>query len=602
MSKKKNKNKDNDNKQEKRIEQESNTYECYVCGKTHNLNEICPVVQQRLKKVKYHANKYDIIASIILECLKRKRSVTMLFAEIDSACNTSQGYCVGEPNNIYTDVMPWLKSRVDAKLKNQSLPVSVFGFFKANTCIMGVGDLDFVISYAATYLDCPSSVFYKSEKQVIDELLDFLFGKENNLLSERIIKRYPIMSRDGGILQNNLDYSAEAEIYRPSKYDNHNCTLLQLTYELAYNNINPDSPELIDIDFSKCLYGYERVEYYITVSSGYENNLIIPGYQWEFSLEDNDEQIKYLFDAEWDRVFDEHDYLPEEEFDSSKTRKWINLLKRDTIRGIIRWNSMDGYNKVSYETRRLDYKISLECDPKKYVLTIKDSVYHGFWTACDIKSNDSRTIKNFENIIKASCAEEYRKHIKAEKGDKPCQLTYADVLVVGNTLWCEKVHNVSTCWGLVPILTENEILSYKVFLGYCEQCDRYYMYQEDYEEMIKTGKPLCDVIADGKLINRRKSEGSFHFKAQSIIHAMGYTVQAKSGLSTEERRDILETAIEKSFTTPNEIVNFLTWLIVTRKPMKQYETAINKWSEDKKYIQEKYTEGEVGIGKITVKK
>jgi hypothetical protein len=82
---------------------------------------------------------------------------------------------------------------------------------------------------------------------------------------------------------------------------------------------------------------------------------------------------------------------------------------------------------------------------------------------------------------------------------------------------------------------------------------------------------------------------------------MGYTVQAKSNLSREERRDILDTAIEKRFATPNEIVNFLTWLVVTRKPMKQYETAINKWSEDKKYIQKKYADDEVGVKKITVR-
>jgi hypothetical protein len=599
MSKKKNK------RNEANKEQVVETYKCCVCGNIHKLNEFCPIVKERLEKIKYHEHRYEIVNSIILECLKRKYSISQLFAELDYVCNVKQ---IHGSNEVHTITMPWLMPLMENKEYYHDIGIDYF--LRRKVCLMGIGDLDLVAEYAATYLDCSISVFNKTHKQILSELLSIVFN-ENFFVDfpdqKKIYKDLTSKTKRYGIRIDDIDCKTPVtKIIKTLKHFNKECVTLRLTYSMIFDSVNSVASEKIKVELSKYIYRDGSSNYDIVVCprgivSDKDQNIIDSKYRYRICFEDIDNQIKALFEKGWNKSFDVSEYLPKREPDSLEAITWLNRIRKETTRGVIRWKYDDTEYFRFYETARLGFRFILKYSFGRYIFIVVHLEYDGFWSVCDSKDLDCIYYKSLEKIIQASCTKQYREQIKADRGKTPCQLSYADVLVVGNTLWCEKIHTVTTCWGLVPILTENEILSYKIFLGYCEQCNRYYMYQDDYEEMIKIGKPLCDVIADGKLINRRKSEGTFHFKAQSIIHAMGYTVQAKSNLSREERRDILDTAIEKRFATPNEIVNFLTWLVVTRKPMKQYETAINKWSEDKKYIQKKYADDEVGVKKITVR-
>ena len=78
---------------------------------------------------------------------------------------------------------------------------------------------------------------------------------------------------------------------------------------------------------------------------------------------------------------------------------------------------------------------------------------------------------------------------------------------------------------------------------------------------------------------------------ESLLRKCGYTVNANSRITKEQRQKLLKAIIENRLYTPAKIVSHFRFLIsvnnnVTSRDM---SVAISKWQEDIIYLQQQYS-------------
>ena len=119
--------------------------------------------------------------------------------------------------------------------------------------------------------------------------------------------------------------------------------------------------------------------------------------------------------------------------------------------------------------------------------------------------------------------------------------------------------------------------------------------------MIQKGKPLCAVYEESD--KTQDNVSGFRYKSQSVLNAMGYTVGMETNLSSSERQKILEDALKSHIFSVHDLISFLNWLIQTRKNQNKFSTAVEKWTEDLKFVKnyEKENRGKVTFEKIIIK-
>ena len=84
---------------------------------------------------------------------------------------------------------------------------------------------------------------------------------------------------------------------------------------------------------------------------------------------------------------------------------------------------------------------------------------------------------------------------------------------------------------------------------------------------------------------------------------MGYTVSANIKLTSQERQQILEKALLSNLFSVHDLINFLNWLVNTRKGQSKYSSAISKWQEDITFVENYQKKGREStfINSMTVK-
>ena len=123
-------------------------------------------------------------------------------------------------------------------------------------------------------------------------------------------------------------------------------------------------------------------------------------------------------------------------------------------------------------------------------------------------------------------------------------------------------------------------------LVYCQECNVYFMYDFEYNSLCMQGRPLC------KIYNHLHKSGSADIFSQlnteSIFKVCGYTVDVNEGLSDKARHNLLDFLINRKIVTVLQTLNFLQWLINSRKNNSNMYNAVQKWENDFSYINEKY--------------
>lgn len=117
---------------------------------------------------------------------------------------------------------------------------------------------------------------------------------------------------------------------------------------------------------------------------------------------------------------------------------------------------------------------------------------------------------------------------------------------------------------------------------YCENCNLYYIYNNEYEKIKKVGVPLCTIYEYERYIKGVIT--NINFKQESILHSFGYNVGQIEDLTDKQRREKLSFIIENGVMNKHEVISLINHFIDMRKGMEKQKNAVKKWESDIGYL------------------
>ena len=164
------------------------------------------------------------------------------------------------------------------------------------------------------------------------------------------------------------------------------------------------------------------------------------------------------------------------------------------------------------------------------------------------------------------------------------------VVVRTNSFKCYKAdHDIQTLWCIFTMVRPNgDHVRKNVKVGFCEDCDCYFIYTHDYNQLKKIGLILCEFI-DSRMfykygIMKCREYNPCEWNETSKLYRLGYNVSAKNNLSHHQRWHLLLRIIEEGVMSCGEIYSFINNQIETKYYLDHMENAISKWSDDLDYL------------------
>lgn len=187
------------------------------------------------------------------------------------------------------------------------------------------------------------------------------------------------------------------------------------------------------------------------------------------------------------------------------------------------------------------------------------------------------------------------------------KLSYNELIVINNLKKCSKSyhHLEDVNCVIITILPDGSITSETINAVYCNECQRYFTTLEEYNHL--TGVPICEVInqtIEGNENHKESSNKNDYNGNGSKLTRRGYNVNCISDLTKEQRHTILGTQLYMGNMSKTEIISFIDSYIHNGKQRSNWNNAVSKWQEDKKFIEEFNNEifaEKVDIDKIILK-
>ena len=79
-------------------------------------------------------------------------------------------------------------------------------------------------------------------------------------------------------------------------------------------------------------------------------------------------------------------------------------------------------------------------------------------------------------------------------------------------------------------------------------------------------------------------EGKLQYKDESLLHSLGYNVNAQEDLSDTERQRILSIVIDERVMEKGEVLSFLDYLIRRSLGNPRMDNARDKWTCDRQFV------------------
>ena len=567
---------------------EKNLRQCLACGEIH-YGETCPLIQKRLKKYTNSKNQNFLMGNIVLECIHKNVDFFQILLEI------------AELNEEVCDTSP---------------------VFKTIPIMDTVMPIELSVEYFAAALNCKSRNFFMDTKKTIEE-----YGK--------LLRRSTFDS---------------VYVQRDQK-DNVNCICIPIEIN-DYSDVNTEydlgvwCQKNYNFELYKLLIGKNECEYRLCINlpdvirQTYSNEEKITRYPngrtyfWgnmeETSPTDillaraSDGVLKDLFEEELSRVWIEEDLIKEVAITDNRFQNWVESLGRATKQGLLEWRVRKSDTKCKYSSiyGKTDIVIvidnNIHCGDKEtlYVRNQEGGLGLRFGhrpgpAQMSLKKGHMERIEeqgelrsNARLVALCRTVDTYIDN-KSKDGylDKlPRQyIEHTEVLVSVQSMICQD-HRVKPLLGIVHLLTlDNKVVDYEIYVGYCPECNKYYCFYSDYINMIQKGKPLCAVYEESD--KNQDIVNGFRYKSQSVLNAMGYTVGMETNLNSSERQKILEDALRSHIFGVHDLISFLNWLIQTRKNQIKFSKAVEKWTEDLKFVKnyEKEKRGKITVEKIVIK-
>ena len=140
--------------------------------------------------------------------------------------------------------------------------------------------------------------------------------------------------------------------------------------------------------------------------------------------------------------------------------------------------------------------------------------------------------------------------------------------------------------------------------AYCETCNKYFLLEGEYVQLRENGIPMCKIVEMDFWTNSGSENNFYHLNNESLLHLMGYNVNAQENLPVLQRRAILEMIVDEGILSLTEVRSHLRWLIRKNRNNKNCSAACVKWEEDCDYLAgyATNTKSKVAINSITRKK
>lgn len=136
----------------------------------------------------------------------------------------------------------------------------------------------------------------------------------------------------------------------------------------------------------------------------------------------------------------------------------------------------------------------------------------------------------------------------------------------------------------IKILRDNgSIGNEEVPAAYCPKCDSYYILEPEYQRLKKKGIILCKVV-EQEFWQKGSSKNQYNLNQESLLHIMGYNVNAQKNLSQSQRWGILEVIVDEKIMSRIEIASHLDYLINRSKYRRNLGEAVSKWRTDRNHI------------------
>ncbi len=139
--------------------------------------------------------------------------------------------------------------------------------------------------------------------------------------------------------------------------------------------------------------------------------------------------------------------------------------------------------------------------------------------------------------------------------------------------------------AVLQILKKNyQIEDVEVNAMYCPDCNAYYISRYNYDRLKEKGRILCQLVSQEDYLNNIRNRRYDDLRQESILHMMGYTVNAKDDLSDSYRQELLTFIIESGVITKKAAINHLDFLIRTNESRVQNKKAVEKWNRDRAFL------------------
>ena len=235
--------------------------------------------------------------------------------------------------------------------------------------------------------------------------------------------------------------------------------------------------------------------------------------------------------------------------------------------------------KVQYAVKYCQY-----CD----VYYIKHTLYSQYkddWLL--INAEDYET---FQAMKKQTIQKETA---KSEGTEKPIikhnnTISINDFVVRRNTFKClHNDHQIRDLTGKINIINQKgEIQQLSISVGYCPQCNIFFILESTYEYLKNKGTPLCRISSEKAYLKGIGNYNGMKLAQESILMQHGYTVSQEEGLSPARRQKILAVLIDNKILTKNDIISYLDFFISQKKSNHKFEKAISKWQNDREFVAE----------------
>lgn len=159
------------------------------------------------------------------------------------------------------------------------------------------------------------------------------------------------------------------------------------------------------------------------------------------------------------------------------------------------------------------------------------------------------------------------------------EIDYRDFFIHSDEIHCG--HECTKVLATVQCCSAGEIYDVSFDAFYCEECGVYYFTETQYRRFVNNSEHLLCQVMSYREYRAYKADLMYgKLNAKSALGALGYTVSQKDDLSEDERRTILQYAIDGDILSKERVIQYIKFFIRLNERNYGQKNAIRRWQSD----------------------